>query len=290
MNRYSMDRGPTTPLESPLRASRREFLRGTLLAGAGLALPSSQDLRPADADPLGFVMPTVAQQKQVGQQGAAEVLHKYYEVTDSRARHFKAIGERLVQALPASERNMWDFSFRVLTSKEVNAFALPGGPMFMFTGLYELMNSDDAVAGVTGHELTHVREQHWARAYANQNRREGLAVAGLVLTHAPLSVAIAAALAHKALNRAYSRSEEDQADAGGLQDMVAAGYNPYGMVQMFTSLAKVQKAHGGAPPVFLSDHPNTATRIKHTEQRIAAYGSNRQWPAFTPLNYARLTG
>jgi predicted Zn-dependent protease len=285
-----MARIQTLSALSEMRTSRRDFLRGTLLVGVGGCLPSFLDLRPADADPLGFVMPTVAQQKQVGQQGAAEVLKKYYEVTDSRARHFKAIGERLVQALPASERNMWDFSFRVLTSKEVNAFALPGGPMFMFTGLYELMNSDDAVAGVTGHELTHVREQHWARAYANQNRREGLAVAGLVLTHAPLSVAIAAALAHKALNLTYSRSEEDQADAGGLQDMVAAGYNPYGMVQMFTALDRVQKAHGGAPPVFLSDHPNTGTRIKHTEQRIAAYGSNRQWPAFTPLNYARLQG
>jgi predicted Zn-dependent protease len=275
---------------SEMRTSRRDFLRSTLLVGVGGCIPSFLDLRPADADPLGFVMPTVAQQKQVGQQGAAEVLKKYYEVHDSRASHFKAIGERLVQALPASERNMWDFSFRVLVSKEVNAFALPGGPMFMFTGLYELMSSDDAVAGVTGHELTHVREQHWARAYANQNRREGLAVAGLVLTHAPLSVAIAAALAHKALNLTYSRSEEDQADAGGLSDMVSAGYNPYGMVQMFTALEKVQQAHGGAPPVFLSDHPNTTTRIKRTEQRITAYGSNRQWPAFTPLNYARLTG
>jgi predicted Zn-dependent protease len=285
-----MDRNRTLSALSEMRTSRRDFLRGTLLAGASLGIPAFLDLRPADADPLVLVMPTAAQQRQVGQQGAAQVLQKYYEVKDSRARHFQAIGERLIQALPASERNTWDFSFRVITSKEVNAFALPGGPMFMFTGLYELMKTDDAVAGVTGHELTHVREQHWAKAYADENRRKALAAGALILTHAPLSVVVAADLAHRALNLQYSRGEEDQADAGGIQDMVDAGFNPYGMVQMFTTLDKVQKAHGGAPPVFLSDHPDTASRIKRSEQRIAAYGSNRQWPPFTPLNYAHLVG
>src|SRR5690242_20789157 len=84
------------------RISRRRFLSGTALTGAGFLLPSFLKLPPADADRLGLQMPTVAQQKQVGQQGAAEVMKKYYEVTDGRARHFKAIGERLIQALPAS--------------------------------------------------------------------------------------------------------------------------------------------------------------------------------------------
>jgi beta-barrel assembly-enhancing protease len=290
MKRYSLDRRQTLAADLESRASRRDFMRRTLLAGAGLCLPSLLDLQVADADPLGLVMPTAAQQKQVGQQGAAEVRQKYREVTDSRARHFRAIGERLIRALPAKEQQTWDFSFRVLASKEVNAFALPGGPMFMFTGLYELMQSDDAVAGVTGHELTHVREQHWAKAYADENRRKTLATGALILTHAPLSAAVAVALAHRALNLRYSRGEEDQADAGGIQDMVDAGYNPYGMVQMFTTLQRVQDAHGGSPPVILSDHPDTAARIRHSKQRIAAYGSNRKWPPFTPLNYAHLVG
>jgi predicted Zn-dependent protease len=154
------------------------------------------------------------------------------------------------------------------------------------------MQSDDAVAGVTGHELTHVREQHWARAYADQNRRKALALGALIVSHAPLSVVVAADLAHRALNLRYSRGEEDKADAGGLQDMVDAGYNPYGMVQMFTALQRMEKKNpnGAPPPAFLSDHPDTASRIKRTEQRIAAYGSTRQWPAFTPLNYAHLVG
>src|SRR5438876_12403951 len=101
---YTMARIQTQSAAWAMQSSRRDFLRGTLFAGAGVCLPSFMRLEVADADPLGFVMPTVAQQKQVGQQGAAEVLKKYHEVTDGRARHFKRIGERLVQALPASER------------------------------------------------------------------------------------------------------------------------------------------------------------------------------------------
>jgi len=270
--------------------SRRRFLRGTALTGAGFLLPSFLKLQPAEADRLGLQMPTVAQQKQVGQQGAAQVLQKYSEVTDGRARHFKAIGERLVRALPASEQNTWDFNFHVLTSKEVNAFALPGGPMFMFTGLYEKLASDDAVAAVTGHELTHVREQHWAKAYAKQNREKLAIGAGIVLTAAPLSAAVLAVLAQHALDRRYSRSEEDQADQGGLQDMIGAGYNPNGMLQLFATLEQVQKAEGGAPPVWLSDHPGTRARYQATQKRIAAYGANHTWPPETPLHYAKLLG
>jgi predicted Zn-dependent protease len=270
--------------------SRRRFLSGTALTGAGFLLPSFLKLQPAEADRLGLRMPTVAQQKQVGQQGAAQVFQKYYEVTDRRAHHFRAIGERLVRALPASERNTWDFSFRVLASKEVNAFALPGGPMFMFTGLYEKLASDDAVAAVTGHELTHVREQHWAKSYAKQNREKAAIGAGLILTHAPLSAAVLTVLAQHALDRKYSRSEEDQADQGGLQDMVGAGYNPNGMLQLFATLEQVQKAEGGAPPAWFSDHPDTRARYQATQKRIAAYGTNHTWPPETPLSYPKLIG
>jgi predicted Zn-dependent protease len=270
--------------------SRRRFLRGTALAGAGFLLPAFLKLQPADADPLGLAMPTVAQQKQVGEQGTAEVLEKYYEVTDGRARHFKAIGERLIQALPAGERATWDFSFRVLTSKEVNAFALPGGPMFLFTGLYEKLITDDAVAAVAGHELTHVRQQHWAQSYAKQNRGRAVVDIGLILSGAPLSAVVLTRLAQNALELKYSREMEDQADQGGLQNLIGAGYNPNGMVQLLTMLEELRKAKGEAPPAFLSDHPDTGVRIQATRRRIAAYGTNRRWPPETPLNYARLVG
>jgi len=76
-----------------------------------------------------------------------------------KARREMAPGSRLVSALPAPDRN-WDFTFHVLEDKTVNAFAVPGGNMFLFTGLYKAMTTDDALAAVTGHEMAHVYRQH----------------------------------------------------------------------------------------------------------------------------------
>src|SRR5262249_18341984 len=172
--------------------------------------------------------------KQVGQEGAAQVRKKYPELaeSDGRSKHFRAIGERLVQGLPPKDRGPWDYSFHVLESKTVNAFALPGGPMFMFTGLYQKLSTDDAPAAVTGHELAHVRLQHWANAYAKENREKAAVGAGIVITAAPLKAAVLAVLAQHAINLKHSRGAEDQADQGGLKNLVDAGYSPNGMLKL----------------------------------------------------------
>lgn len=275
-----------------LHASRRKFLRGTLLSGAGLCFSFVPELERASADPLGIARPTVAQQKQVGREAASEARKQYRELpeSDGRCRHFRSIGERLVRALPPAERSAWDYSFHVLESKTVNAFAVPGGPMFMFTGLHEKLTTDDALAAVTGHELAHVRLQHWASAYARENRAKAAVGAGIILTAAPLKAALLAVLAQHAVNLKYSRGAEDQADQGGLQNLVAAGYNPSGMLELFSTLEKVQSSAGGAPPAWLSNHPDTAARFQATRRRIAAYGANRRWPPETTVNYATLKG
>ena len=280
------------PADWVLCPSRRRFLRAALLTGAGLCVPCLPEWERAGADPLGLARPTGEQQKQVGQEGAVEVRKKYPELPedDGRSRHFRSIGERLVKALPSADRKPWDYSFHVLESKTVNAFALPGGPMFMFTGLFEKLTTDDAVAAVTGHELSHVRFQHWANAYAQENREKAAVGAGIILTHAPLKAAVLAALSQHALNLKHSRRSEDQADQGGLQNLIAAGFNPNGMLQLFTTLEKVQNAAGGAPPAWLTDHPDTAARFRATQERIAAYGNKHQWPPETPLDYASLKG
>ncbi len=216
------------------------------------------------------------------------MLKQYPEVHDARARHFNQLGQRLVGALSPSDRNTWDFRFHVLDSKEVNAFALPGGNMFMFTGLYKLLTTDDALAGVTGHEMTHVRKQHWAQAYAKQQEREAGIGLLLGLFHAGQMAQTVAGLADSAIGLKFSRGEEDQADQGGLENMVAAGYNPQGMIELFQTLEKVSGNGGSLGGDFLSNHPLTSDRIKHTEQRIAALKSDRNFPPVTPLNYNAL--
>ncbi len=268
--------------------SRRRFLRHAAWAGAGvMAAPLLLTPQAAEAAGLLNFTPSIADQKKMGDQAAQQVTQKYKEVFDGRARHFNQLGQRLVAALPPQDRNTWDYKFHVLDSKEVNAFALPGGNMFMFTGLYEKLTSDDALAGVTGHEMTHVRMQHWARAYAQQQQRS-LVLGGL------LSIFKGGQLAHTAADLynnftglKYSRGEEDAADAGGLQNMVAAGYNPQGMIDLFQTLNRVSGS-GGGMPAFLSDHPLTNDRIKATQQRIAAYQGRYRFPAETPINYRSL--
>ncbi len=268
--------------------SRRVFLRRAALTGAGLAaLPL---LTPAGAHAGGlFAAPSADQQKQVGQQAAQQILKQYKEVFDDRAKHFNTVGQRLVRALPDADRNAWDFKFHVLDSNEVNAFALPGGPMFMFTGLYKLLPTDDALAGVTGHEMTHVRKQHWAQAQAKSQERNALIVLGLSLFKGGQAAQTIAGLANNAIGLKFSRGEEDQADEGGLNNMVAAGFNPEGMIQLFQALEKASGGGGGMPE-FLSDHPLTSDRITKAKQRIVNIHEDHPFPALTPLNYASLLG
>jgi len=242
--------------------SRRAFLKTTLAGGAAATLATVGGESRAD-----IFMPSVAEQKKLGQQAAQQVLQKYHEVNDSRARHFNQIGMRLVNALSAKDRNTWDFSFHVIDSKEINAFALPGGPMFMFTGLMDRVTSDDELAAVTGHEMTHVRKQHWAKAAAKQNERGLVAGALLGLTHAGQIWQLAAGAVDTMIGLHYSRSEEDEADAGGLQNMVDAGFDPHGMIELFRLLQTASNGRG-EPPAFLSDHPLTKDRIKKTQDRI----------------------
>ena len=243
--------------------SRRLFLKTAFAGGIAAAVTTVAD-RPSRAD---LFKPSVAQQKTVGQQAAQQVLQKYHEVNDSRARHFDRLGARLVDALSARDRQTWRYEFHVLDSKEINAFALPGGPMFMFTGLMDRVRSDDELAAVTGHEMTHVRKQHWARAAAKQQERSTLLGVLLGLTRAGQGWQMAAGAINTVIGLKYSRGEEDEADAGGLQNMVDAGYDPQGMLDLFHTLQTASNGRGSAPE-FLSDHPLTSDRIRKTQQRI----------------------
>ncbi len=273
------------PLTGCCALSRRGFITRSTLASAGLVITPTVLAEviaagKAEAAIQLVSRPSASDQKKIGQQAVPQILSKYREVNDSRASHFRNMGQRLVSALPREDQNKWDYSFRVLDSKEVNAFALPGGPMFMFTGLYNLLATDDALAGVTGHEMAHVYKEHWAKAYAkSQERALGLGVL-LSIFRGGQAAQIGAGVLDTIVGKKYSRSEEDEADREGLRDMVAANYNPKGMIQLFQVLQK--QGGGGGGIEFLADHPMTSDRIKKTQQRIANLG-NRKFPPLKPL-------
>jgi predicted Zn-dependent protease len=231
------------------------------LAGVALSLASAGPLR---AD---IFTPSVQDQIRLGDQAAAQVMRQYRVVHDDRSRRVEAVGLRLLNALSSKERGPWDYRFHVIDSKEINAFALPGGNVFLFTGLYDRLGTEDELAAVMGHELTHVREQHWAKMAGAQAKREAELALLLGITHAGRVWQNVAGITDTLLMLRYSRKDEDQADAEGLQDMVAAGYNPQGMLGLFRTL--MEAAGKGEGPAFLADHPLNKERIQRTQERIS---------------------
>jgi predicted Zn-dependent protease len=255
-------------MESTLSLDRSRSIHGTRCRPAGvwlaMLLLCAAAAGPSRAD---MFTPGVKEQIKLGNQAAQQVLHQYRVVHDERSAEVERVGRRLLEALPAKDRNQWEWHFSLIDSKEINAFALPGGNTFFFTGLYDKLHTEDELAAVMGHEMTHVRKEHWAHmAAAAQKRELGLSVL-LGVTHAGSAWQNVAGLADSMLNLRFSRKDEDQADAGGLQDMVDSGYNPQGMLDLFHVL---QQAGGSGGPAFLADHPLTSTRIEHARQRIAA--------------------
>jgi predicted Zn-dependent protease len=224
--------------------------------------------------------PSVQDQIKLGDQAAEQVMKKNHVLHDERSQRVEAVGQRLLNALSAKERGPWNYRFYVIDGKEINAFALPGGNVFVFTGLYDRIQSEDALAGVMGHELTHVREQHWAKMAGAQAKRQAELSVLLGVTRAGPVWQNIAGLSDSLLSLRYSRKDEDQADAEGLQDLVAAGYNPQGMLDLFRLLTEA--AGKGEGPAFLADHPLTKDRIQKTQERIDHLGRH-DFPPEVPL-------
>lgn len=233
-----------------------------LTLSVGTLAMSSQ---PASADPF---MPSVADQIKLGDQAAVQTEQQYRVLHNNRSDQMERVGARLLQGL-GRDRGPWHWNFHLIDSKEVNAFALPGGNLFFFSGLMDQLNSDDQVAAVMGHEMTHVRKQHWAHMQADSQKRQLGILVLLGLAHANNNIRSLASLGDSLYNLKYSRTDEEQADLGGLQDMRASGYNPNGMIELFKVL---QRSGGGGTPEFLSDHPLTGHRIAAARKVIARMG------------------
>jgi beta-barrel assembly-enhancing protease len=211
--------------------------------------------------------PSPNQQAQLGQRAAADLKkkEKVLPETDPRVVMVRKVGNHLLSTF--KDDKPWKFSFDVIASKEVNAFALPGGPTFVYTGLLEKLKTQDELAGVLGHELTHVRREHWAYGYRDEQKRSLGLAALLIFTHANRSTADIASIGNDVIfNLPFSRKHESEADNGGIRMMVDAGYNPQGIVDVFKILASLSGK--GAPPEFLSDHPSDAKRIKAMQDNV----------------------
>ena len=184
------------------------------------------------------------------------------------------IGEELLQALddslePGGRSNPYrkDFSFTLLADPEtVNAFALPGGQIFVTQALFRDLDTEGQLAGVLGHEIGHVIERHSNQQMAKQNFLQGLAAAGGVVGGDQRSAQMAQAVAQLASMK-YGRDDEFQSDQWGVRLTSMAGYDPRAMIGVMKVLEKASQ--GKSPPEFMSTHPSSAHREQEIEALIA---------------------
>jgi Zn-dependent protease with chaperone function len=220
----------------------------------------------------GTVRMSKQDQEKLGLQAAGEVYKTMPVLPDSNpmTQYVQRLGKRLVAQIP--QQYSWPYEFHVIAQKEINAFALPGGPMFVNVGTIAAAQNEAQLAGVMAHEMSHVYEQHSAKAATSTKRTiaEILGAAGGILGGSAVGDLARAGIQFGAgtLLMRYSREDESQADAVGAIIMYKAGYNPMELANFFEILNK----QGGSPPQFLSDHPNPGNRSTAIEKEI------RNWP------------
>jgi predicted Zn-dependent protease len=169
----------------------------------------------------------------------------------------------------------WPFEFHLLADRNtVNAFALPGGPVFITAALYGQLPTEGALAGVLGHEIGHVVARHSAQRIAKSQLTEGL-VGAVVTASGDMRSAQTAQMIGQMINMKYGREDEIQSDQLGVRFMAEAGYDPRAMISVMKILAASRQ--GESPPEFFSTHPNPENRIERIEAAIA-----REFPGGVP--------
>jgi hypothetical protein len=209
---------------------------------------------------------TPEQDVQLGRQAAAEVRREMPMLNDERTEDFvERIGDRLVGEIPAEwEQPAFRYTFDVVNLKEINAFALPGGPMFLHRGMIEAARSEGEVAGVMAHELSHVILRHGTVQATKGQKFQLGALAGQVLGaivggRTGDVIAQGSQFGLGAYFLKYSREYEREADLLGAQIMARAGYDPRHMASMFQT---IQRQGGSRGPEWLSSHPDPGNRYE----------------------------
>lgn len=214
---------------------------------------------------MGQLVQPVSQQEEV-QAGAKldESVRKQYPVSTDAA--LQAYVSQVGQRLAATSKNSYPFHYTVLQDdKTVNAFAGPGGYIYITTGLLRIMDNEAQLAGVLAHETAHVTQRHIVGQLQKQTATQlGISLLDR-MTQLNLNNTISR-IGQTLLFQRFSRQDERQADIVGLQYMVDAGYNPQGMVQILNKLGQANPRGLSIP--FLQSHPNSQQRSKEVAALI----------------------
>lgn len=200
------------------------------------------------------------QMAQVGAQAFRQIEQKTPVTRDARLNRFvTCVADAVTTAIPG---NTTPWEVKVFDSPEINAFALPGGHIGVYTGLLKVATTQDELAAVIGHEVSHVLAHHSAERYSQALAANlGAGLVGAVTGVDPNLVGDASTL----LLLHFSREQESEADLLGLDLMARAGFDPQGAIALWQ---KMSRLGGARPPAILSDHPSDASRIQQLQARV----------------------
>jgi len=263
----------------PRRSRRGGGVRMLLAMAVGvMALVSycgSREFNPVTGEQQ-YIALTPRQEIAMGLQAAPQMIQQHGGLhPNSQGQDLvDHVGMKIVRSSAARETD-WSFDFHLLAdSRTVNAFALPGGQVFITEALLSRFETEGQLAGVLGHEIGHVVARHSAQRIAKDNLTRGLAGAILVASEGGQTGQMAAMIGQM-INMKYGRDDELESDRLGVQFMADAGYDPRSMVGVMRILAEA--SGGNAPPEFMSTHPNPDNRIERIQEAI-----REQFPGGVP--------
>ncbi len=217
---------------------------------------------------------TLQEERELGEQVLREVQRRWQFVQDPAVNHYvNRMGKRILQSLPPQP---FEYRFFVLNTPDVNAFAVPGGFVFINSGLILLVENEDELASVICHEIGHVVGRHIAKR-SEQGQNISLASLGAILAGILLGGPAAGAIitttmaASQTAMLKYSRDDEADADYRGLKFMMEAGYDTRCMVAMLKKLRRMSGPASSDPPAYLLTHPAVEERIAELEIQMARY-------------------
>src|SRR5437763_9526068 len=210
----------------------------------------------------------------LGREAGAQAEQQFPLLRDARVDSYvSSVGQRLVEAIPTEfQHPEFQYYFKVVNASDINAFALPGGPMYVNRGMIQAAHNEGEMAGVMAHELSHVALRHGtAQATKAQKYAIGAGVAGILGTilGGPGLGQVAQAPFVVSFLR-FSREYETEADLLGARIMANAGYDPRDLANVFRTI----EAQGGGGGGFLSDHPSPANRYARIDQEAQSLRIN----------------
>ncbi len=254
-----------------------------------ISLLTSAGSRPASA----FFGPlTIEKEKQLGEEFFLTLQQFYPVVKDPFLNSYlNGVGQKLVRQLGSSP---FQYRFFLIEDPSYNAFAVPGGYVFVNTGLVRLMDREDELAGVLAHEISHIHARHMARQMEKAKVTNIATVIGAlaaVLIGGPAASALmmGTMAAGESMMLKYSRDDEREADTLGFKWTSQAGYNPRDMISVFSKMNRQRWFEGANIPVYLKTHPELESRIVDISHLMSAHRITRDsYPGYPDFAFFKM--